>query len=166
VTDIPAETALLQAAHEVLESTKSWKPGKIYAKHNVKSFYTPTGSGGTPWHCRVSEHLAEEATFDEIWRKIGGPDKALNEKELVPFLLPLHLKSLQLCYRFIPEVQKATLIKSMSTTQAMWSNYYTFPPPISPRVFTVLQLTHLESDDHGYRTGCVLLWISCHITHI
>jgi hypothetical protein len=34
----------------------------------------------------VSEHSAEEVTFDELWSKIGGPDKALHEKEFVAFL--------------------------------------------------------------------------------
>lgn len=34
--------------------------------------------------------------------------------------------------------------------------YYVFPPPVSPRVFTVLITTHLESDSSP-RTGLVFL---------
>jgi len=51
---------------------------------------------------------------------------------------------LNVLVRFIPEVQKATLVKSISPTQSIWTMYYTFTPPISPRVFTVLQVVQLK----------------------
>jgi len=46
-----------------------------------------------------------------------------------------------------------TLIKSISPTQSIWSLYYTFPPPVSPRIFTVVQLTCL---DQITRTGIIV----------
>ena len=54
--------------------------------------------------------------------------------------------------RYVPEIKKVTLIKEISPTQSIWSLYYTFPPPVSPRVFTVLQTKHLvaESPKKGY----------------
>ncbi len=51
-------------------------------------------------------------------------------------------------------MKKATLIKKISTTQEIWSSYYEFPSfGVSPRVFTVLQVTHYEPSSP--RTGCV-----------
>jgi hypothetical protein len=44
---------------------------------------------------------------------------------------------------FIHDIKKATLVKSISSTQAIWTIYYTFPPPVSPRLFTVLQTSGL-----------------------
>lgn len=46
--------------------------------------------------------------------------------------------------RFIPEIHKVTKVKDVSPTSSIWTMYYTFTPPVSPRVFTVLQVTHLE----------------------
>lgn len=34
-------------------------------------------------------------------------------------------------------------MKRISDTQSIWTLYYTFPPPVSPRVFTVLQTIRL-----------------------
>ncbi|KAG8217565.1 hypothetical protein J3R82DRAFT_5716 [Butyriboletus roseoflavus] len=45
--------------------------------------------------------------------------------------------------RFIGAIKKVALVKRISETQTIWTLYYTFPPPISPRVFTVLQTVHL-----------------------
>ncbi len=56
--------------------------------------------------------------------------------------------------RYIEEVKKATLVKKISATQEIWTMYYEFSSfGISPRVFTVLQVTHYDSSDA--RTGCV-----------
>jgi hypothetical protein len=48
------------------------------------------------------------------------------------------------------------LIKKISATQEIWSSYYEFPSiGVSPRVFTVLQVKHCDSNSP--RTGYVIL---------
>jgi hypothetical protein len=42
---------------------------------------------------------------------------------------------------------------SISPAQSISTLYYTFPPPVSPRVFTVLQVVHLS--ETSPRTGSV-----------
>ncbi|KAG1756436.1 uncharacterized protein EDB91DRAFT_1092688 [Suillus paluster] len=122
---LPEET-ILALGRDVLESTKTWKVGKTFAKGTVRTLSRAKGPGdGAPWHCRVSEHTKEDATFDEFWSKIGT-NKPENEKE------------------FISAIKKVTLVKRISDTQSIWTMYYTFPPPVSPRVFTVLQTIHLN----------------------
>ncbi|TFK55064.1 hypothetical protein OE88DRAFT_1732340 [Heliocybe sulcata] len=135
-SEVPPEDAILAAANEVLESTKSWKQGKSYFNNTVKTFSRPKGPhDGAGWYCRVSEHTADDATFDEFWSKLGN-DKPENEM------------------KFIGDIKKVTLIKRISDTQAIWSMYYNFPPPISPRVFTVVQIVHLNTASP--RTGLVI----------
>ena len=51
------------------------------------------------------------------------------------------------------EVKKATLVKQVTSNMSIWSMYYEFTPPVSPRVFTVLQFAHL--DETSPRTGSV-----------
>jgi len=135
-SEIPPEDAILTAANEVLESTKKWKEGKSYFKSIVKTFSQHKGpNDGAGWYCRVSEHTAEDATFDEFWSKLGV-NKAENEM------------------KFIGDIKKITLIKRISDTQSIWSMFYSFPPPISPRVFTVLQTVHLNTSSP--RTGMIV----------
>ena len=56
-------------------------------------------------------------------------------------------------------MKKATLVKKISATQEIWTIYYEFSSfGISPRVFTVLQVTHYDSSDP--KTGCVHPYIS------
>lgn len=131
--ELPSDEQVIAAAREVLEASKGWK-GKANQKNTVRTYCRPKGAGdGAPWHCRVSEHTAAEATFDEFWSKIGV-DHSENEKE------------------YIDVVKKATLIKKISATQEIWSTYYEFPTfGVSPRVFTVLQVTHYEPSSP--RTG-------------
>ncbi|KAH7906372.1 hypothetical protein BJ138DRAFT_1138003 [Hygrophoropsis aurantiaca] len=134
--DIPSEETLVSLGKEVLESTASWKKGKLFAKGSVQTLSRAKAPGdGAPWHARVSEHTKEDATFDEFWSKLGS-SKAENEKE------------------FIAAIKKVTLVKQISPTQSIWTLYYTFPPPVSPRVFTVLQTTYL--DESTPRTGIVI----------
>ncbi|KZT09643.1 uncharacterized protein LAESUDRAFT_722611 [Laetiporus sulphureus 93-53] len=136
LSDLPSEETIVSSGRALLDSTSSWKPGKAYQKGVVKTCSRPKGpQDGAPWHCRVSEHAAEDATFDEFWSKLGV-DKAQNEMQ------------------YIPDIKKVTLVKQISPTQAVWSLYYTFPPPVSPRVFTVLQTTY--RDDNSPRTGLIV----------
>lgn len=57
--------------------------------------------------------------------------------------------------RFIHEIQKVNKIRELSPTASIWTLYYTFLPPVSPRVFTVVQVIHLSEEKP--RTGYVPL---------
>lgn len=128
--ELPDGTSLLAQGREILASTASWKPGKTFFK-NVRTFSRAKGPGDNAgWHGRTSEH---EGSFDEFWNLLGV-DKGLNEM------------------RYVHEVKKATLVREVAPGQAVWSMFYRFPPPVSPRVFTVLQVTELSqtSPREGY----------------
>ncbi|RDX56474.1 hypothetical protein OH76DRAFT_1451588 [Lentinus brumalis] len=136
ISEIPAEDAIIQAGRELIDSTATWKQGKTYQKNTVKTFSRPKGSkDGAGWHLRVSEHTKEDATFDEFWSKLGL-NKAENEMQ------------------YIPDIKKVKLIKRISPTQSVWTLYYHFAPPVSPRVFTVVQTTWLS--DTTPRTGMIV----------
>lgn len=78
--EIPSEEVILSASEALIESSTSWKEGKVYHKV-VKTYSRAKGPGdGAPWHCRVSVHKPDEATFDQMWSKLGH-DKAKNEME-------------------------------------------------------------------------------------
>ncbi|CAL1705168.1 unnamed protein product [Somion occarium] len=125
LADIPSEHSILRAGRAALTSPIPWRQGKTYY-HTVRTYSRPKSPwDGAAWHCRVSEHGSDEATFDEFWSKLGI-NKAANEKN------------------FTSEIKKVTLIKQLSPSQCICTIYYTFTPPISPRVFTVLQTTYLD----------------------
>ena len=78
--ELPSEETILKAGRAILESTSSWKEGKTYA-HGVKTLSRAKGpKDGANWHCRISEHTKDDATFDEFWSKLGE-NKPVNEKE-------------------------------------------------------------------------------------
>ncbi|TCD62180.1 hypothetical protein EIP91_007264 [Steccherinum ochraceum] len=136
LSNMPPEETILEVGRSVMESSKGWKQGKSFIHGTVRTYArtkAPNESAG--WHCRVSEHSKEEATFDEFWRKLGE-NKAENEKN------------------YVPDIKKVALVKELSPTQSIWTLFYTFPPPISPRVFTVLQTMHLDSNSP--RTGLIV----------
>ncbi|KAF8635509.1 hypothetical protein AX17_003899 [Amanita inopinata Kibby_2008] len=133
--DIPSEETILAEGHSLINSTSSWKQGKTYHK-KVRTYHRTKGPGdGAPWYCRVSEHTPDEATFDQLWDKLGR-NKATNEEQ------------------YIPDIRKVTKVKALSDNAEIWSLYYTFTPPVSPRVFTVLQVAHLN--DSSPRTGLIV----------
>ncbi|KAF8519474.1 hypothetical protein BU17DRAFT_65883 [Hysterangium stoloniferum] len=146
---LPTEQALIDAGKAILESINSFKEGKTFKSmkgqtpYRVKTSSKPKQSGNEAgWHARYSEHT--EFTFDQFWEGLGR-NKATNEQQRVS------PKS------FIPEVDKVTLVKTISPTQSIWTMHYKFPPPISPRVFTVLQVTHLTGGENGIpREGCII----------
>ncbi|KAG6861548.1 hypothetical protein C0995_015282, partial [Termitomyces sp. Mi166 len=147
---LPSEETIIAAATRLVESTPTWKQGKTY-HINVKTCHRPKGpADGAPWHCRISEHPPTEATFDQLWDKLGE-DKALNEKESESHTTcPWHANLLTyemppLIYRFIPEIKEVVKLKEVSPTASIWALYYTFTPPVSPRVFTVIQIRHLDT---------------------
>ncbi|KAJ6597053.1 hypothetical protein DFH09DRAFT_1357127 [Mycena vulgaris] len=131
---IPSDEDAMAAADALFESTYSWKEGKTYKQ--VKTYSHPKGpNDGAAWHCRVSIHKPEEATFEQLWSKLGT-NKAVNEKE------------------FIPDIDKVTKVKEISATQNIWTIYYAFSPPVSPRVFTVVQITRLN--ESSPRSGTIV----------
>jgi len=135
-TEIPQEDQILEEARKILTSTSSWKQGKTYGKYKVVTSSRAKVEGdGAPWHCRSSTHAKEDGTFDEMWDKLAN-DKAHNEMQ------------------YIPEIQKTTHIQKISESARIETLYYKFPPPISPRVFTVLQLEHLSTSTP--RTGIIV----------
>ena len=55
--------------------------------------------------------------------------------------------------RFIPDIKKVKLVKSLSPNAEIWTLYYELNPVMSPRVFTVLQvkqLSEVDSKREGY----------------
>jgi len=56
-------------------------------------------------------------------------------------------------YRFIPDLKRAKLLKSLSPNAEIWTLYYELGLVLSPRVFTVLQvkqLSEVDSRREGY----------------
>ncbi|KAG5341499.1 hypothetical protein C0989_010072 [Termitomyces sp. Mn162] len=147
---LPSEETVIAAGNRLIESTSTWKQGKTY-HINVKTCHRPKSpADGAPWHCRISEHPPAEATFDQLWAKLGE-DKALNEKESESHTTcPWHANLLTyetppFIYRFIPEIKEVIKLKEVSPTASIWALYYTFTPPVSPRVFTVIQIRRLDT---------------------
>ncbi|KAJ7940463.1 hypothetical protein B0H13DRAFT_2299465 [Mycena leptocephala] len=132
---IPSDEEVMKAADALLESMSSWKEGKTYNKQVKTYSRAKAPEDGAAWHARFSIHKPEEATFAQMWSKLGE-DKALNEKE------------------FIPNIKKVAKVKEISATQNIWTLYYTFPPPVSPRVFTVVQITRVN--ESSPRSGTIV----------
>jgi hypothetical protein len=148
--EIPSEDEIIAAAQSVLESTPEWKEGKAFHKNSVQTYSRPKLQGRKSsheagWHCRVSTHPPEEATFDQFWSKLGE-NKAENEQKLVAFQPRFTLLLIEIC-RYIPEIKKVTLIKQISPNMSIWSLYYNFGIIVSPRVFTVLQVKRFSEEN-------------------
>jgi len=58
--------------------------------------------------------------------------------------------------RFIPDLKKVKLVKTLSPNAEIWTLYYELSPVLSPRVFTVLQVKKLSEID-SRREGYALL---------
>ena len=78
LTELPSPDSVLAEGRALLESTTGWKQGKTF--HNVVKTFSRPKAAREPagWYCRVSEHGSEDATFDELWEKLGV-DKGNNE---------------------------------------------------------------------------------------
>jgi len=134
-SEIPSEEVIIEEGKKLIESTTTWKAGKTFF-NNVQTSYRAKAPGdGAPWYCRTSEHTPKEVTFDIFWEKLSK-NKAINERE------------------FIHEIRKVTKVKEISPNASIWTLYYTFTPPVSPRVFTALQVTHLSETTP--RTGIIV----------
>jgi hypothetical protein len=83
--EIPSEDEIINAATQIMESSSSWKKGKSFHNKTVHTYSRRSESNGRDqagWYCRVSEHTAEDATFDQFWNKLGE-NKAENEMKFV-----------------------------------------------------------------------------------
>ncbi|KAF8969642.1 hypothetical protein BDZ97DRAFT_211179 [Flammula alnicola] len=134
-SDIPPEEDIIAEGKQLIEATTSWKAGKTFFGVVHTSSRPKLQGDGAPWHCRTSEHKPDELTFDQLWDKLSH-DKAENELQ------------------FIHEIQKVNKVKELSPTASIWTLYYTFTPPVSPRVFTELQVTYLSESKP--RTGLIV----------
>ncbi|KAG6820859.1 hypothetical protein H0H93_010686 [Arthromyces matolae] len=157
---LPSEETIIRAGTLLMESTSAWKQGKIYHT-NVRTCHRPKGNtDGASWHCRISQHPPTEVSFDQLWAKLGE-DKALNEKESESHATsPWHANLLTyetspFIYRFIPEIKEVVKLKDVSPTASIWALFYTFSPPVSPRVFTVMQVRQLDTSD-ARRKGIIV----------
>lgn len=82
-TELPSEETALEAAQALIADTEKWKKGKKFEHGLVQTYSRAKGAGdGAGWHCRVSEHGPEEATFDEFWKNLGI-EHSVREKEYV-----------------------------------------------------------------------------------
>lgn len=85
ITELPSEETALAAAHALMTDTEKWKKGKKFDHGHVQTYSRAKGAGdGAGWHCRVSEHGPEDATFDEFWKNLGI-EHSVREKEYVIF---------------------------------------------------------------------------------
>ncbi|KAJ6542008.1 hypothetical protein DFH09DRAFT_929154 [Mycena vulgaris] len=133
--EIPPDDAVISAARALIDDSLSWKLGGVHGNGTVQTAHAVLADG-TSWHARASRHALP---FDPFWALLGHQwmpaKKAFNDA-------------------YIHEIKKMTLVKRLSPTAAIWTAYYVLPPPVSPRVFTVLQITHL--DTAAPRTGWVV----------
>lgn len=149
--DIPPESTIIAEGRALIDSSTSWKRGKTYYK-NVVTYSGPKRPGDeAPWYCRVSIHTPEEATFDQLWDKLGR-NKASNEQQQVYYIPPMWSAVDLIPCRFISILNKVTQVKVLSESAEIWTMHYTFPAPLSTRVFTVLQVTQLD-DQSSPRSG-------------
>lgn len=80
--ELPSEDQVVAAGKVLLESTTEWKKGKVYQKVVQTYNHAKGPNDGAPWHCRISEHEPQDATFDEFWSKLGI-DHSENEMKCV-----------------------------------------------------------------------------------
>ncbi|TRM62579.1 hypothetical protein BD626DRAFT_51243 [Schizophyllum amplum] len=58
--------------------------------------------------------------------------------------------------RYMPIIRKVTKVKEISPSQQIWTLYYKISAVLSPRVFTVLQVDHLDATDASRRIGTIV----------
>ncbi|KAF8743102.1 hypothetical protein RHS01_02214 [Rhizoctonia solani] len=137
--DLPDVQAVLAEAKALIEDTHSWPEGPgdlIFLTRRERAIHSRF----------TSTHGPEDGTFDDFWNCLGECiNHSLNEKE------------------YVPEVKSATLLGSyggfegssnnmipidpyhlLSANHPAWTMGYSFTPPVSDRVFTVLIACILE----------------------
>lgn len=80
--ELPPEEVLINQGRALIDGTSKWTKGKTF--HKVVHTSARPKFKGEPsnWYCRVSEHAQEEASFDELWGKLGV-NKGENEVKCV-----------------------------------------------------------------------------------
>jgi len=133
--EIPKEKVLIADAHTLLESSKSWRAGKSHPL--VASAQRLSKSTGTQvWNCVVSTFRSDELSFSRAWARLGH-NKVWNQQY------------------YVPGINKVTRIKYISDSQSIWTTLLTYPPPLSPRVYTIYQASWLLEYSHK-RQGIVI----------
>ncbi|KAJ7102852.1 hypothetical protein C8R44DRAFT_640750 [Mycena epipterygia] len=130
-SEIPRDDAVISAARALMKDALSWKLGNAY-QHGIVQTAHAVLPDGCSWHARTSRHALP---FDQFWAVLGH--QWMSAKKA-----------------YIHEIKKVSLVKTLSPTASIWTIQYGFSPPVSPRVFTVLQVTHL--DPSTPRTGWVV----------
>ncbi|KAG8980644.1 hypothetical protein FRB94_010045 [Tulasnella sp. JGI-2019a] len=113
-----------------MEDASTWTQGKTFQPNGttatVQTFSRkiPTGP---PWFLRVSTHPPEEGTFSDFW-DVLGENHYNNQAE------------------YTPAITNATLVNAIEPgVMEVWSIHFELSAPFSPRTFTVLVITHLET---------------------
>ncbi|KAF8680931.1 hypothetical protein RHS04_03691 [Rhizoctonia solani] len=139
IKNLPDVQAVLAEAKALIEDTQKWPEGKTH--HGVRTHRKAIMA----IHSRfTSTHGPEDGTFDDFWNCLGI-NHSLNEKQ------------------YVPEVKSATPLGSydgfegssnnmipinpyhlLSANHPAWTMGYSFTPPVSDRVFTVLIACILE----------------------
>ncbi|KAG8844947.1 hypothetical protein FRB96_002782 [Tulasnella sp. 330] len=133
--NIPLASDVISAASTLIKSdpATAWKKGKVFSISAngkvapVRTFSKKVGVSGETWFMRVSEHDAQDGSFDEFWGGIGV-DHAVHESQ------------------YIPEIVNASMLKTVEPeVSEVWSLHYNFGALLSPRTFTVLLITNPPS---------------------
>ncbi|KAF7290687.1 hypothetical protein MIND_01309000 [Mycena indigotica] len=127
LTNIPPDSQIVTEAKELILDSHTWKQGRTFYDGLVQTAHKVFPDGG-PWHSRVSRH---SLPFDQFSAMLGDDwmlvKKAFNDA-------------------YIHEIDEISLVKKLSPTASIWKALYRFPSPIAPRVFTILQVTHLDAE--------------------
>ncbi|KAF9039122.1 hypothetical protein BJ165DRAFT_364787 [Panaeolus papilionaceus] len=144
---IPPERDLIRSAQLLLQESYIWPEYKIKpadasksAPADIRAFsYTEqqsTESSNTskplPWSCAVVTANKEDLSFTSLWSRIGSHP----------------IKSQQ---RYIPNLTKITQIQYISENESIWNMLYVYPPPLSPRVYTMYVASWLLEYSHRRR---------------
>ncbi|KAF8151734.1 hypothetical protein B0H34DRAFT_664676 [Crassisporium funariophilum] len=132
--DIPSDETLIGDSKMLLDASVSWQAGKTYqgVKTSQQQSFCPDTHSIQSWHCVVSEVHKDEFSFNKMWSKLG-PNKVWIQK------------------RYVREMVKVTRVKYISESQSIWTVLHTYPAPISPRVYTVMQASWLLEYSHRRR---------------
>ena len=154
-SEIPSEDTIIALGKALLDSTVTWKKGKAYAKDKVLTLSRrKEPADGAPWHCRVSEHTKEDATFDEFWSKLGV-NKAENEKEYDPHIVCPHLHGSFRYQVYSPHQESCsseTYIRNASNLDSLLhvsishlpACFHRAPDRSLGRVFSKIRVSHLS----------------------
>ncbi|KAG8878388.1 hypothetical protein FRB97_002551 [Tulasnella sp. 331] len=125
---VPSFETILANGRTILANADTWIEGRTFKPSGTTvQTFTKKIPTGPPWFMRVSRHPPSDGTFSDFWDYLGE-NHAKNEAE------------------YVPDIAKATLILAIEPgVMEVWSIHYELTTPFSPRTFTVLIVTHLET---------------------